>query len=183
MHVLAILAAALLAEAPAPAPAPAPSPAPVSVAAGESVVVRIAADGAVSVEGRGPAAAMSDYDRKAVAELVGTPLVEGDMKYPAQPLRAGGKMPPVAAGTIRVTFRDLPGKSPHDGVLTIENGYSKAFRYRALMRRGDKSAPTDVCLVLPNRRGYELWPFQIDRIDLSELRLVPWTPDDGVPCE
>jgi hypothetical protein len=50
------------------------------------------------------------------------------------------------------------------------------------MRRGEKSAPTDVCLVIPGKSSSEHWPFQLDRLDLSDMRLVAWKSGDEVSC-
>jgi hypothetical protein len=184
MRMLLILAATALAGAAAQVPPPTPPVPPrVSVGTGQSVVVRLVSGGAVSVESRGPAVAMIDYDRGTIAGLVAAPVPEGDVKMPAEPIGGGASPPPpVRPGSIRFTLRDLPGKSPHDAVLVVENGYAQGLRYRAVMRRGDRSAATDVCLVMPGKRSYEHWPYQIDRLDLSDLTLVPWKPEDGLPC-
>jgi hypothetical protein len=68
--------------------------------------------------------------------------------------------------------------------LLIENGYSQAFRYRAIMiEPGESSQHTDVCIVLPALRALEHWPFALERIELSALRLAPWRDGDPIPCE
>jgi hypothetical protein len=62
-------------------------------------------------------------------------------------------------------------------MLTIENGYNRSFRYRAVMHRRDRSAPTDVCEVMANKPGFEHWPYQIEWLELSDLRLETPLPD------
>jgi hypothetical protein len=178
-----LLAAAAAVAASAAAPAEAPSG--VSIASGEEMLVRIAQDGAVTVERRGAAGPMSAADSYALAELVGTPVPEGAKTMPPQLVLKGQapkSVPPPPHG-LRVSLRDVAGKTPHDTLLMISNGYGDALRYQAVMRRGDRSAPTDVCLVMPGKPGYEHWPFPIERLDLTALRLVPWKPEDGIICQ
>lgn len=154
----------------------------VSLKSGETAVVRIEPDGAVAVESRGPAPAMSGFEAESLRQMAGTQVPEGSGPLPPVAI-TGRKAPPVAAGRIRLTLRDVAGKTPHDTMLSVENGYGQGFRYRAVMRRGTRNAPTDVCLVLPGKPGFEHWPFQIDSIDLADLRLVPWKEGDPLPCQ
>jgi hypothetical protein len=170
---LAASAAVALAQPPA---------ASVTLKTGETALVRIAPDGAVSVESRGPAPAMSGFEAESLRQMAGTAVPEGSGPLPPVAI-TGRKAPPVAAGRVRLTLREVAGKTPHDAMLSIENGYDRGFRYRAVMRRGTRSAPTDVCMVLPGKPGFEHWPFQIDAVDLADLRLVAWKPGDALPCE
>jgi hypothetical protein len=153
----------------------------VSLRTGESAVVRIGPDGAVAVESRGAASPMSAFETEALRQMAGTTVPEGSGVLPPVAI-TGGKAPPSAPDRIRLTLRDVPGKTPHDALLSIENGYARGLRYRAVMRRGDRSAPTDVCLVLPGKPGFEHWPFPLDAIDLKALQLVPWKDGDPLPC-
>jgi hypothetical protein len=83
-------------------------------------------------------------------------------------------------GKIVLRFIRTPGKD--QSLLSIQNGYGQALVYRAAMHVGKNSQPTDVCLVLPGKLGIEHWPFAIDALDLSDLRLVAWKPGDPIPC-
>jgi len=175
---MAVLAGSVATQAQAQAPAG------VSIAAGEEVVVRIVGAGRVEVVSRGPAPPMTPFDAYSLADLVATKAPPGATTLPPKVfLKGEGPPPPPAArGVIRLVLRDVVGATRHDALLLIENGYEQGFRYRALMRRGERSAPTDVCLIMPGKPGHEHWPYQIDRLDLSDLRLVPWKPEDGLPC-
>ena len=51
------------------------------------------------------------------------------------------------------------------------------------MVRGGEDEPTDVCAVLPMLRGYEHWPYPIDRIELTKLTLIPYRQGDNPTCE
>ena len=75
----------------------------------------------------------------------------------------------------------LPGTD--HAVLLIENGYDRAFGYRATMHVRGRATPTDVCLVRPHLRGIEHWPYAIESIDLSSFRLVPWREGQQVTCQ
>lgn len=81
--------------------------------------------------------------------------------------------PPIRPEQVRITFRQVPGRSILDlhSLLTIQNGYDRSFRFRAVMQSGSKSAPTDVCEVFPGKYGLEHWPYRIERLELSALRL------------
>ena len=68
-------------------------------------------------------------------------------------------------------------------LLGLENGYEGALRYHAVFHKGDRAQSTDVCIVLPRKRGFEEWPYFFDRIELSDFRLIPWHDGDAVPCE
>ena len=81
---------------------------------------------------------------------------------------------------VRVKFVQIPD-SDHT-LLLIENGYGQGLRYRAVMRIDGEGERTDVCLVMPNLRSLEHWPFRIDAIELSDFRLQPWRDGDPLPC-
>lgn len=151
----------------------------------ETVEVMIAADGKMRIGEAAAAAAMNAFDRKALAELVRTEVPTDAGVLPPQIVSrdAGDPVLPVTPGMLRITLRDVPGKSPHERLLVIENGYGKALRYKAVLRKGDRAKPTDVCWVLPGKRSYEHWPYTFDQIELSALTLVDWQESDGIPCE
>lgn len=56
-------------------------------------------------------------------------------------------------------------------MLRTENGYARAFDYRARMFSGRRSANTSICTVLPGIMGFEGWGDRIDRLELREPRL------------
>ncbi|HEV2866422.1 MAG TPA: hypothetical protein VGX37_07890 [Allosphingosinicella sp.] len=93
---------------------------------------------------------------------------------------SGGDAPPIPAQTIRFKFFHIAGQH---SLLVVDNGLDEALAYRARITVAGRTEPTDVCLVLPNRRGYEHWPYAIERISLSELRPLPWQEGDRVTCE
>lgn len=104
----------------------------------------------------------------------------GPNVLPANPDGSGALAPKPEPGKIVLHFIRTPGKD--QSLLSIQNGYDQALVYRAVMHVGTKSAPTDVCLVIPGKIGTEHWPFAIDALDLSELHLVAWKAGDPIPC-
>jgi hypothetical protein len=86
----------------------------------------------------------------------------------------------VKPGQLKISFVSL--KPPGHSLLIIENGYADALVYRARITVKGKPTATDVCLVLPGKRGYEHWPYPIEKIELSQLRRQPWQDGDPVPC-
>ena len=68
-------------------------------------------------------------------------------------------------------------------MLTLLNGYPSAFSYRAVMHGNGRAAPTDVCQVMPEKGGNEHWPYPIEQLDLSELRLEAWQDGQVPRCE
>jgi hypothetical protein len=175
----------LLVVAAMTAAAQAQAPTGVSISSGEELLVRIAPEGAVTVVSRRPAGPMTPAETYSLADLAGAPVPPGATTLPPKFILKGqGPEPgPPPRAAIRLVLRDVAGKTPHDTLLAIGNGYEGALRYRAVMRRGERSAATDVCLVMPGKPGYEHWPYQIDRLDLTDVRLVPWKQEDGLTCE
>ncbi|MEA3014367.1 MAG: hypothetical protein QOD42_2912 [Sphingomonadales bacterium] len=72
-----------------------------------------------------------------------------------------------AENTVRFSFSNMGGQM----MLRTENGYARAFNYRARMFSGRRSANTSICTVLPNIIGFESWGDRIDRLELREPRL------------
>ena len=70
-----------------------------------------------------------------------------------------------------------------ESVLLIENGFPRSFMYRARIGRGEQWQPTDVCQILPEKRGYEHWPYEIDWIEIIEWHPVDYEPGQPLRCE
>lgn len=87
---------------------------------------------------------------------------------------AGGER---AADTVRFTFSDMGGMR----MLSAENGYGRAFVYRARMFAGRRSANTSICPVMPGIMTMESWGDPIDRLALREPRLVE--PSATMNCQ
>ncbi len=87
---------------------------------------------------------------------------------------------PSPANAIKLSFLIAP-ETGHS-VLVVENGYAQALTYRARITSRGHSAPTDVCLVLPMKRSYEDWPYVIEKVELDDFQLKPWSEADGIPC-
>jgi len=90
--------------------------------------------------------------------------------------------PKPVPGQVRLTFRRVSGQSEDHSILFITNGYDQSFRYRAMMHTKNGTKPTDVCEVMPRLTMNEHWPYAIDQLDLSDIRLEPRTEGD-VRCE
>jgi hypothetical protein len=72
-----------------------------------------------------------------------------------------------AENSVRFTFSNMGGMM----LLHAENGYARAFNYRARMFNGRRSANTSICTVLPGLATFESWGDRIDRLELSQPRL------------
>ena len=81
--------------------------------------------------------------------------------------------PQVEPSHLRFSF--VPIDDGRQTVLVIENGFPRSFLYRARIGRGSKSVVTDVCQIIPNKRGYEHWPYPIDWIEITDIHPVEWT--------
>jgi hypothetical protein len=82
-----------------------------------------------------------------------------------------------AADTVRFTFSNMGGQR----MLRVENGYGRAFVYRARAFVRGGSANTSICPVMPRIMGMEIWGDPIDRLELREPRLFEAGP--SMTCE
>lgn len=82
-----------------------------------------------------------------------------------------------APDTVRFTLSDMGGMK----MLNTENGYDRAFAFRARMFAGRRSANTSICTVMPRIMGMESWGDPIDRLELREPRLLE--AGAGMTCE
>lgn len=159
-----------------------PASAQVALTSGQGVSIAIAADGEVET-GKPHPAALGPHDLEALDQMriayQSIPQTEGVL--PAVAMNPGDHpMPGIIAGKIEIAFVVIGDK---DSVLVILNGYERALVYRARITVRGKTGPTDVCLVMPGKRGYEHWPYAIERIELTALTLVDWSPEDGITCK
>jgi hypothetical protein len=151
---------------------------------GETVSFQIDDGGAVAVI-RGRAEPLSDYERAALHHTLQTDpaLTSGSNALDIRSSDVGMREPPpVSSEVIRVRFLPV-GDGGHQSLLLLENGYDRGFVYRARITAHGSGQATDVCLVLPRRRGSEYWPYVIGRIELSGFRLVPWDDTQSPHCE
>jgi hypothetical protein len=174
---LAVFAAATSASARQPRAAET-----VSLAAGEEATIAFDDAERTLVAARGRAAPLSAFDQAALRNLTTGP--SDDAIGPNSRALTGRELlespPPIASGVVRIVF--VPVSGGKEAFLILENGHTRAVAYRARIFGGGRAAPTDVCVVLPERRAYEHWPYPIERIELSEFRLEAW--DGGAPrCE
>jgi hypothetical protein len=99
----------------------------------------------------------------------------------AEPLTADimPEPPQLPPGQVAVRFMAIAGRH---ALLVVENGYDQALVYRARMSRNGQTRSTDVCVVPPRLGSYEHWPHPIERLTLSDFRLVPWREGQEVTC-
>ncbi|MFL6726676.1 MAG: hypothetical protein ACJ8FS_09210 [Sphingomicrobium sp.] len=90
-------------------------------------------------------------------------------------------LPAPAIEKSHLRFSFVPIDDGRQTVLVIENGFPTSFGYRARIGRGSKSQVTDVCQLIPNKRGYEHWPYAIDWIEITDIHPVQWT--GNLRCE
>ena len=170
-----VLAAAWIATAPVRAQAPAT----VALTPGDAAAIRIGDDGAISSSAQPGAADWTPMDLMAARRLSGEPIPDRPVPYAV--VIHGDKLnpPPPEPGLLRVKLLSIAGRH---SLLVLENGYDHAIVYRARMTHDGQTRPTDVCLVIPNQRGYEHWPHVIDRLEIYDVHLVEWRQGDPVPC-
>ncbi|MEE9433365.1 MAG: hypothetical protein V3V15_03910 [Sphingorhabdus sp.] len=126
---------------------------------------------------------LTEADKVVIRKFVG-----GEFDYSSgsnvTPITAGKagipEFEPVKEGRVKFSFIRIDPQG--QAMLLIENGYGRGLIYRARMIIKGRSSPTDVCLVMPNRRGYEHWPHLIDEIQLSNFTFVDWNEGDKIPC-
>jgi hypothetical protein len=174
---LALFVAATIA---AGAPAPAQDREPVTLAPEQAITLRLDESGATLARENPGRAEWTPFDLAVARYLSGMAPPKGPA--PAMVLPGDAAMPPAPAvqpGRLRLRFMSIAGQH---SVLILENGYDRAIVFRARMTRGGETRPTDVCLVAPMRFGFEHWPDPLDRIEISDVHLVPWREGDPVPC-
>ena len=165
----------------AAAPAVAEQPQMLGLASGEQAAIVLEA-GTMRVLSRHRAPPLSAFLQDSVRAYedgtwdaavgaVSAPVTNEDI--PAEP-------PPIARDQIQISL--LPVSGGTRTLLYIENGYDQALTYRARIRRDGREAPTDVCQVLPDLRSAEWWPYPIESIALSDLRLEPWKEGQEPHC-
>lgn len=173
-----LIAAALALGA---APALAQDSGSIELTPGQAATLTVGGKGATRVVQRGRGG-WTPHDLAAARHLVGQPIP--DAPVPTAEALPGGtgtaEVPPVEPGMVRLRFMSIADRHM---LLIVENGYGEALRYRARMTRGGNTRPTDVCIVLPVNRSYEHWPHMIDRIQLSDFALVPWSVAGQPTCE
>lgn len=165
MRILMIAAAALAVAAPARAQ--------IALEPGQALTLQISTAGDASVTATGHAE-LGRYDKDFIEKIREAYKTNTTFVLGGDP-----DVPPVESASLDVRFVVIDGK---ESVLILENGYDEGLTYRATISANGKSAPTDVCLVMPNKRGYEHWPYPIDRIALSAFRRVAWKNGDPLPC-
>ena len=156
----------------------------VSMHAGETLVIKFDGGRAV-VERIAAAEPMTKYEAYVLWRAEMEAIPPGVKTMPPAFVHEGEgppDRPSITSGRLQLTMRRVPGPEHEGTALFLVNGYSSASRYRAVMNAADRgSAPTDVCAVPAQFPGLEYWPFVIDQIDLSDLRLEP--SDGTVQCE
>jgi hypothetical protein len=172
-----LLAAAMLAAA---VPATAQDRLPVTLAPEEAIILRLDESGATFARENPGRAEWTPFDLAVARHLAGVVPPKGPA--PAMDLPADGSLPPAPAvqpDRLRLRFMSIAGQH---SILILENGYGRGIVYRARITRGADTRPTDVCLVVPMRFGFEHWPYPLERIEISDVHLVPWRTGDPVPC-
>lgn len=164
----------------AAAPAQAQTQAAIVLEPGDAYSFRVETDGTMSAGPR-ETADWAPIDVAAARHLSGLPIPERAVPY-GTPLPDNGTIPaapPPRPGMIRVKFLSIAGRH---SLLVVENGYDRAIVYRARMTRDGQTRPTDVCLIMPGQHGFEHWPHPIERLEISDVRFVPWREGDPQPC-
>jgi hypothetical protein len=165
--------------------APAYAGSSLAIRAGETVTLTLSDDG-FAVTDRRPAPPMSVFEAYSLRHVLSVKVPEDATVLPPMPIMREDvpvPPPPHTPGLVRITFREVPGGAEgQHAFLTIENGYNRSFRYRAVMHRGTRSSPTDVCEIMPNKPGFEHWPFEIEWLELSEVRLEA-PLEDRIRCQ
>jgi hypothetical protein len=176
MRSFGLLLGALLIAAPAAAQDSRPT---VSLPPGDAATVRLTDRGDRGSVQRN-AARWNAHDLAVARHLVGQPIPDAPVET-AEPLPSDRMPPPspVVPNQIRLRFHAIADRHV---LLVVENGYDHPIVFRARMVRDGEERATDVCLVLPNRRGYEHWPHMMERLDLAGFTAAEWREGDPIPC-
>jgi hypothetical protein len=172
-----LFAAAIMAVA---TPAFAQDRLPITLAPEQAITLRLDESGATLARENPGRAEWTPFDLAVARYMAGLPPPKEPA--PSIPLPSGGSMPPapdVPPNRLRLRFLSTAGQH---SLLILENGYDRGIVYRARMTRHGETSATDVCLVMPGRHGFEHWPDAIERIEISDIRFVPWRQGDPVPC-
>jgi hypothetical protein len=161
-----MMAAAMLAAIPAQAQE-------VTLEPAQGVTLHVGTDGAVQADATGHAEVLP-FDG-AFLKQVEAAYASGQELFTSTAQDA----PPIAREALTLRFIVLDGKAT---MLALENGYDEGLVYRATIEVKGRSQPTDVCLVLPGKRGYEHWPYAITKITLHHFSRVHWSDGDPLPC-
>jgi len=156
------------------------TPSAVALEPGDAVTIRTDASGAMMVSQRGTAE-WTPFDIAAARHLSGLPTPDGPVPY-ASPIphdEAGPAVPEIEPDRVRLKFLSIAGRH---SLLVVQNGYDQAIAYRARMTRDGRTTPTDVCLVIPRRHGFEHWPHPIERLEIYDMRVIAWHEGDLSPC-
>jgi hypothetical protein len=186
--VFAIFAMLALGSAAAPASLATPSDANatdenVTLQQGETVTLEIdpSLPSGARVIARGPAPPPDELDQFSMrANLSGATSAWTGNNYGSFPAPNGARVPAPTPNIVTVTFIQIPN-SDHV-MLFLRNGYAQLLNYRAYIYRPGSAEPTDVCQVAPGHRGYEHWPYTIDRIVLSGFSLSDWSEGQRLEC-
>lgn len=155
------------------------------IAPGMALIMSVDVDAAKSTLVTGVStASLTDADRAIAAKFTGGSY-RWAMGPKSVPIESGTDgIPPLAdVRRDRVKFSFVPLQPPGHTLLIVENGYAEAITYQARITVKGKQAPTDVCLVMPGKRGYEHWPYAIDQIEIGTVTRRKWTERDGVTCQ
>jgi hypothetical protein len=153
----------------------------VTMAPEEGVTLRLDGHGALQVALR-DRAEWTPYDLEGARNFVqgayDRPEGAPNAVSPETPGRLEG--PPIVADRVRLRFMLIADRQ---SALLVENGYDRALVYRARITVGGETRATDVCIVLPNARSSEYWPDAIQRVALTDFRLVDWEEGREAICE
>ncbi|MEZ0244580.1 MAG: hypothetical protein ACAH11_14490 [Sphingomonas sp.] len=162
-----------------------PASAQVTLIPGQGVTLTVGAGGAIEPEAKHPAQ-LSATDMRALGlvrksyEVDRTGKDGGSSKVAPITITHQEVPPdPIIPGRVELVFVVVENK---DTVLVVRNGCGRSFAYRARITARGSSAPTDVCIVKPNGRGYEHWPYVIDKIELTELTFEDHAPGGPPIC-
>jgi hypothetical protein len=152
----------------------------IRVAMGEDVAVRISRTGEAVPGARGPGA-LSNAEAVSLGRLWAQDGRYTGARYGVSADKGEIPVPtPVTAEEVHFTLVQFPeGQS----ALVVKNGYDRALIYRARIHRGKRRTSATVCLVIPRKRGIEHWPYRIDAVEISEMRLEPWQRGNPILCK
>ncbi|RYY42412.1 MAG: hypothetical protein EOP59_10075 [Sphingomonadales bacterium] len=158
--------------------------APAAAQAQGKAIIAMGTEVTLALEGTPGASKPSKITPDAFETETGAQFAQGEhqdaMGPVAKPLT--GTPRSATPGLVRLRLTPIAGDKP-GSLLVIANGYDRAFTWQAQIRVAGKMQPTDVCVVMPKKSGVEHWPYAVERIVISKMRLEPWKPEDGVRCK
>jgi hypothetical protein len=140
------------------------------------LVVKLERDGITAIESGDTAATATD---RQVAEAIARKVGPTNKPVSTEYEQHDGSL---VNSQITLRFVTVSVEGGSHSMLVVENGYERGLVYRASLQIDGRRQSKAVCPVQPRTRGYAAWPYPVDHIELTNLRLVAWKERGNAKC-